>query len=139
LVDVAKADEVPAMSDDDEPKEDEQVPPTEPSKGPDREQENEANKEKEATGESAWNSRPRRAKEWTRDLQLKLTNTGMWCYLTKRGNLHLCTFNVNGHPMAKELQQHILGLSMVPDCPIDGFILVDTRTHAKQVGHQISS
>jgi hypothetical protein len=26
----------------------------------------------------------------------KLSNTGMWCYLTKRGNLYLCTFNVNG-------------------------------------------
>jgi hypothetical protein len=41
--------------------------------------------------------------------------------------------------VGKELQQKILGLSMAPDCPIDGFILVDTMTPAKQVGHQISS
>jgi hypothetical protein len=41
--------------------------------------------------------------------------------------------------MAKELQQQFLGLSIAPDCPIDGFILVEMRTPAKQVGHQISS
>jgi hypothetical protein len=63
----------------------------------------------------------------------------MWCYLQRRGNLHLCTINVNGKPVGKELQQQILSLSQLRDCSIDGFILVDTRTAVKQVPFQTAS
>jgi hypothetical protein len=63
LVDVSEADEVQTMSDDKESGEDDHVPPTEQMKGPDGEQDDEVDKDKEATGEAAWNARPRRAKE----------------------------------------------------------------------------
>jgi hypothetical protein len=60
----------------------------------------------------------------------------MWCYLTKKGNLNLCTINVNGKPMGWELQRLLLQLANEADCPIDGFVLIDTRTPEDQVGFQ---
>jgi hypothetical protein len=99
----------------------------------------------EATGEgqqgdgTAWNARATRAKAWVKELKLTLSGTRMWCYLQKKENLHLYTINVNGKPVGKELQQQILSLSQLRDCPIDGFILVDTRTAVKQIPFQTAS
>jgi hypothetical protein len=75
-------------------------------------------------------ARPYRAKQWVDELRLHLTGTQMWCHLTKRGNLNLCIINVNGKPMGWELQRLLLQLSNGSDCPIDGFVLIDTRTRA---------
>jgi hypothetical protein len=101
--------------------------------------------QEEATGEgqqgegTAWNARATQAKAWVEELKLTLSGTRMWCYLRRKENLHLCTINVNGKPVGKELQQQILSLSQLRDCPIDGFILVDTRTAVKQVPFQTAS
>jgi hypothetical protein len=81
-------------------------------------------------------ARPYRAKQWVDELRPHLTGTQMWCHLTKRGNLNLCTINVNGKPMGWELQRLLLQLSNGSDCPIDGFVLIDTRTPEEQVGFQ---
>jgi hypothetical protein len=70
------------------------------------------------------------------ELWLHLTGTQMWCHLTKKGNLNLCTINVNEKPMGWELQGLLLQLSAGSDCPIDGFVLIDTRTPEEQVGFQ---
>jgi hypothetical protein len=74
-----------------------------------------------------WNSRPRRAKEWVDNLQLCLTKMRMWCYLQKKGNLNLCTINVNGRHMLEALHLQLLQLIKGNDCPIDGIVLIDTR------------
>jgi hypothetical protein len=92
---------------------------------------------KRAPRPKVWSaSRPYRAKQWVDELRLYLTGTQMWCYLTKTGNLNLCTINVNGKPMGWELQRLLLQLSNGSDCPIDGFVLIDTRTPEEQVGFQ---
>jgi hypothetical protein len=54
---------------------------------------------KAKVGKPAWSARPYRAKQWVDDLKLRLGEGGMWCYLEKKGNLNLCTINVNGNPM----------------------------------------
>jgi hypothetical protein len=63
----------------------------------------------------------------------------MWCYLEKRSNVHLCTFNMNRQPMQKALMANILALTEAKDCPINGFILVDSRTPANEVGCQTAA
>ena len=84
----------------------------------------------------AWSARSRKVKSWTDELNIKLAESNMWCYIQKRGNLHLCTINVNGMPMRLELQQEILQMVNGKDCPIDGIILIDTRTSEAQLGFQ---
>jgi hypothetical protein len=73
------------------------------------------------------------------ELWLTLTETNMWCFLEKRGNVYLCTFSVNGHPMRKALMANIFALTEAKDCPIYGFILVDSRTPANEVGYQTAA
>jgi hypothetical protein len=130
------------------PEEDTQGQEEDKRPGPENQREGEddpPDKPKEATGEepegggTAWNARATRAKAWVEELRLTLSGTHMWCYLQQRGNLYLCTINVNGKPVGKELQQQILRLSQLSDCPIDDFILVDTRTAVKQMPFQMSS
>jgi hypothetical protein len=124
------------------PEEDTQRKEEDQGPGPDNQREGEddpPDEPEEATGEgqqgdgTAWNARATRAKAWVEELKLTLSGMRMWCYLQRRGNLYLCTINVNGKPVRKELQQQILSLSKLRDCPIDGFILVDTRTAVKQI------
>jgi hypothetical protein len=55
---------------------------------------------KSAPRPKVWSaSRPYRAKQWVDELRLYLTGTRMWCHLTKKEKLNLCTINVNGKPI----------------------------------------
>jgi hypothetical protein len=130
------------------PEEDTQGQEEDQGPGPETQREGEDDppeEPEEATGEgqqgeeTAWNARATRAKAWVEELKLTLSGTRMWCYLQRKENLHLCTINVNGKPVGKELQQQILSLSQLRDCPIDGFILVDTHTAVKQISFQTAS
>jgi hypothetical protein len=91
---------------------------------------------KAKVGKPAWSARPYRAKQWVDVLKLRLGEEGMWCYLKKKGNLNLCTINVNGNPMGRLFQVLLNELVTGKDCPIDGIVLVDTRTPEDQVGFQ---
>jgi hypothetical protein len=91
---------------------------------------------KAKVGKAAWSARPYQAKQWVDNLKLRLGEGGMWCYLQKKGNLNLCTINVNGNTMGLLLQEPLKKLGTRKDCLIDGIVLVDTRTPEDQVRYQ---